>query len=172
MPSRAARNAARLAQAPEEEEYPSAYLAADVIVMREDDVLLIRRRDEPFQGFWALPGGFLDAHNDDRGETPLQGAVREAREEIGLNLDGKLMFLGVYADPGRDPRGRVVDFVYLTRVNEDAEVVAGDDAASAVWCPREDIPWDQLAFDHATILHDAGLLPSGMSGVDTQDPSR
>jgi 8-oxo-dGTP diphosphatase len=112
-------------------------------------VLLIRRKKVPFAGRWALPGGFLDI------DEPVEaGARRELREETGLDLPGPVVFLGVYADPGRDPRGRVISLAHLAVVRGPLPKVAGsDDAEDAAWLdPRQPPP---LAFDHEKILADA-----------------
>src|SRR3954454_6983431 len=71
-------------------------------------VLLIRRKHEPFAGRWALPGGFLDI------DEPIEDAARrELKEETGLDVAGAaLTFVGVYGDPGRDPRGRTISIAY------------------------------------------------------------
>ena len=110
-------------------------------------VLLIRRKNEPFKGAYALPGGFVDI-----GETVEAGCRREVREETGLDVRD-LRLVGVYSDPSRDPRGHTVSTVYLATLPAAAEPVAGDDAATAEWV--DDWRQTPLAFDHAKILEDA-----------------
>ena len=109
-------------------------------------VLLIRRKHPPFEGAYALPGGFVDI-----GETVEAACRRELLEETGVTA-GKLSLLGVYSDPARDPRGHTASVVYWGRVRS-ATPAAGDDAAAAEWVDA----WRQqtLAFDHAKILADA-----------------
>lgn len=115
-------------------------------------VLLIRRKNPPFQGALALPGGFVDI-----GETVEEACRREAREETGLEV-GDLRLVGVYSDPARDPRGHTVAIVYLARLPEPVAPAAGDDAAAAEWIG--DWRAHRLAFDHAQILEDAERLLS------------
>jgi len=110
-------------------------------------VLLIRRKHPPFRGRWALPGGFVDEHED------LEAAMRrELREETSLEV-GPLHQLGAYGRPGRDPRGHTVSVVFLGAVAPEVVPVAGDDAADSRWHPARRPPL--LAFDHALILRDA-----------------
>ena len=127
-------------------------LTTDCVVFDERGyVLLIRRGNEPFKGSYALPGGFVDV-----GERVEDGCRRELSEETGLHV-GELRLIGVYSDPGRDPRGHTCSVAYLARVGR-AEVTAGDDAAAAEWVA--DWRGEKLAFDHAQIVADAEkLLP-------------
>jgi 8-oxo-dGTP diphosphatase len=113
-------------------------------------VLLIRRKNAPFEGSYALPGGFVDI-----GETVEAGCRREVREETGLNVRD-LKLVGVYSDPARDPRGHTVSAAFSAQLPEATAPSAGDDAASAEWV--EDWRREPLAFDHATILEDAEKL--------------
>ncbi|MCL4078624.1 NUDIX hydrolase [Coriobacteriia bacterium Es71-Z0120] len=112
-------------------------------------MLLVKRGRAPFQGRWALPGGFVDEY-----EPPEQAARRELQEETGIRYEGPLALIGVYGGPGRDPRGWTVSAVYAGVVGEGVETaaVAGDDAAEAAWYPLDTVP--DLAFDHAAILED------------------
>ncbi|HUN78765.1 MAG TPA: NUDIX hydrolase, partial [Solirubrobacteraceae bacterium] len=110
-------------------------------------LLLVQRRNPPFAGSWALPGGFVD-----EGERVADAAPRELREETGLRIDS-LELLGVYDTPGRDPRGWTVSAVYLARLDREVAVSGGDDAADARWFDTDALP--ELAFDHAAIVADA-----------------
>ena len=108
-------------------------------------VLLVRRGAPPFQGRWAIPGGFV------REEEALEeAAVRELREETGVK-DLYLEQLYSFGDPKRDPRGRVVTVAYFALIASDqVPLEAGTDADAAAWFPMEALP--PLAFDHGAIL--------------------
>lgn len=133
-------------------EYFKPSVTADVLVLRPGlsgvEVLLIQRAKDPFAGFWALPGGFIEA-----GETLMASAQRELKEETGLNLE-KLHFFGVYGDPGRDPRGRTITAAYSVWLDsaESDQVQGLDDADDARWFGLDALP--ELAFDHAQIIAD------------------
>jgi 8-oxo-dGTP diphosphatase len=109
-------------------------------------VLLIRRKHPPFEGCWALQGGFVEV-----GETCEAACAREACEETGLEVE-PVELIGVYSAPDRDPRGHTVSPVYLCRVVS-GNARGGDDASEARWFP--DLAGVKLAFDHARVLADA-----------------
>jgi 8-oxo-dGTP diphosphatase len=115
-----------------------------VILLPGDRVVLVERRNAP-RG-WALPGGFVD-----EGETLEVAAVREAREETGLEVR-LVEQLHAYSDPRRDPRGHTISTVFLGRAA--GEPRGGDDAARAEAFAWTDLP-RPLVFDHAEILADA-----------------
>ncbi len=122
-------------------------VTVDCVVFDDRDrLLLIRRRNPPFAGQFALPGGFVDY-----GETTEVAARRELMEETGLKAK-ELRLVGVYSDPKRDPRGHTIGIAYLTMIEAGAPV-AGDDAAEAEF--RSDWRELDLAFDHNEIVHDA-----------------
>jgi 8-oxo-dGTP diphosphatase len=135
--------------------YPPFAVTADIAVftIREDrlHVLLIERGADPFQGRWALPGGFVDIDEDLH-----DAAVRELAEETGVVIHN-LEQLGAYGAPDRDPRMRVVAVAFWTMVSDLKEPVGGDDAADAFLVPIEEALSDtaRLAFDHHQILTDA-----------------
>jgi len=104
---------------------------------------LIRRKNPP--AGWALPGGFVDY-----GETLEDAAVREAKEETGLDVRLVRQFHS-YSDPHRDPRQHTISTVFLAEA--DGEYTAGDDAAAVGVFSARDLP-DNLAFDHRQILED------------------
>jgi len=118
-------------------------IAADVITEIGERIVLIERKNIPYG--WAIPGGFVDF-----GETVEQAALREAREEISLDVELRAL-LGIYSRPDRDPRGQTISVVYIGRAS--GTPVAQDDAKSAgLFLP--DQPPAPLAFDHAAILAD------------------
>ena len=132
-------------------EYARPAFTCDTVVVAGDGdhrvVLLIRRGAEPFAGFWALPGGFVD-----EGERPQDAARRELAEETGLVWDGLLTQVGTFGDPGRDPRGWTVAAVYAAQLpGEPPAVAGGDDAAEAAWFPVDALPLP-LAFDHESVV--------------------
>jgi len=136
-----------------EKEYPKPAMSGDTVVVRRHgrarEVLLIRRGCEPFAGAWALPGGFLEPN-----ERPEDAARRELAEETGLRLHTPFALVGVYGEPGRDPRGWTVSAAFAVQLEHEAPApAAGDDAAEARWFPVDDLP--PLAFDHDRIVGDA-----------------
>jgi 8-oxo-dGTP diphosphatase len=129
-------------------------LAVDlaILTVREGrlQVLIIERGNEPFQGWPALPGGFL------REDEPLESAAqRELAEETGFDaVPLRLEQLATYGAPDRDPRGRVVSVAYLALAPDLPIPTAGTDARSASWVPVDDVV-KRLAFDHGQILEEA-----------------
>jgi len=120
-------------------------LMVDVVIPAGGGVVLVRRGSEPFEGRWALPGGFVEV-----GETVEKAAVREAAEETGLAVELSRL-VGVYSEPDRDPRGHNVSVAFLARP-VGGELEASSDAAEvAILDPRS----VELAFDHRRIIADA-----------------
>ena len=126
-------------------EYRNPTPTVDVVILLPGDrVVLVERRNPP--PGWAIPGGFVD-----EGETIEAAAVREAREETGLDVRLEQL-LYVYSDPRRDPRKHTLSAVFVGRAS--GEPSAGDDAAQARAFTWDALP-SPLAFDHAGILADA-----------------
>jgi 8-oxo-dGTP diphosphatase len=121
---------------------------------RRLEVLLVRRKIDPFKGRWALPGGFV--HMDERLD---QAARRELEEETGLS-EVWLEQLYTFGDPGRDPRERVISVAYFALVKaREQRLSAATDAAEAAWFPVARTP--PLAFDHKEILEAARVRLQG-----------
>ncbi|NOT16673.1 MAG: NUDIX hydrolase [Sulfuriferula sp.] len=130
-------------------EYPHPALTTDIILftLRHDvlSILLIRRRAQPFQGSWALPGGFVDMD-----ECLEDCALRELAEETGIT-GVYLEQLYTFGKPNRDPRERVISVAYYALAAYDQLApVAGSDAAEVAWFALDDLP--PLAFDHADVI--------------------
>ena len=131
-------------------DYPRPAVTTDCVVFGFDGhdlkILLIERGLEPYKGAWAFPGGFLNMD-----ETAEQGALRELKEETGLDLN-YLKQVGAFSDVDRDPRTRVITIAFYALAKK-SNVRGGDDAAKAQWFSLNDVP--RLAFDHDLILKKA-----------------
>jgi 8-oxo-dGTP diphosphatase len=128
--------------------YPRPSLTVDIAVFKEKEedheILLIKRKNEPFEGMWALPGGFVDMD-----ETVETAASRELFEET--NLSGiHLEQFHVFSELDRDPRGRTVSVVFKGFIKDDQEARANDDAKEVRWFDVNKLP--ELAFDHRKII--------------------
>ncbi|WP_162344167.1 NUDIX domain-containing protein [Cyclobacterium salsum] len=133
-------------------DYPRPALTTDAVVYdrSENRILLIKRKNPPFEGKWALPGGFVEKY-----ELPEQACKRELKEETDLELpEGKM--LGVFAEKGRDPRGWMVSVAFLFLIEHTLAARAGSDSSEAAWFSLSELP--ELAFDHGKILQEAGLI--------------
>ena len=123
-------------------------VAADSMIFYKNgahlQLLLVKRKFDPFKGMWALPSGFVE---DD--EELEAAALRELREETGLILT-RIKQLHTFGKVGRDPRGRTVSVTYYAILTEKQTVAGGDDAAEAHWVNVPDIT--EMAFDHKEVL--------------------
>ena len=120
-------------------------VAVDVLIDRGAGlVVLIKRKNQP-EGHWALPGGYVKV-----GESAEEAALREAKEETGLDIELIRQF-HVYSDPKRDPRGHCVSVVFIGRAVEDPR--AASDAVECGLYYEMNIP-ENMAFDHRQILRD------------------
>lgn len=115
----------------------------DIIIEINGGVVLIKRKNPPYG--WALPGGFVDY-----GESLEQAAMREAKEETGLNIKLIRQF-HAYSDPSRDPRHHTITVVYIASAQ--GKPRGKDDAVEANIFTRTDLP-ESIAFDHRQILED------------------
>ena len=126
--------------------YKIPKITTDGIVIKNQQILLISRKNPPFKGKWALPGGFVEY-----GEKTEDAVIREVYEETGLKTKiNKLV--GVYSDPNRDPRGHTISIVYMLDLiggipNE------GDDASNVKFFNIKQLP--QLSFDHNKIINES-----------------
>ena len=120
-------------------------LTVDAIAIKDGQIILIKRKNPPFQGSYALPGGFVDY-----GETVENAVIREFKEETGLNAEIKY-FIGIYSEPDRDPRGHTVSAVFELMISG-GTMLAGDDAAEVSLFSLDELP--DLAFDHGKIIAD------------------
>ena len=129
-------------------DFPRPALSVDVIVFRREglgiEVLLIKRRTDPFRGAWSFPGGFVE-----EGEALEKAAARELEEETGLKRL-RLEQLAAFGDPDRDPRGHTVTVTYTSLLDRRRKVRPNDDARDAQWFSIRRVP--TLAFDHGKIL--------------------
>ena len=137
-------------------QFPAFAVTVDVVVLTMSEgllhVLLVCRGEAPFEGMWAIPGGFKRPN-----ETLDDAAKRELAEETGVDGASLLTQFGAYGDPGRDPRMSVVTIAYLAVLRDVGAVVEGADAAAAALLPVSDVLNGkiELAFDHREIVRDA-----------------
>lgn len=121
-------------------------ITVDGILFKNNSILLVQRKYAPFQGRWALPGGFVQY-----GEKTEDAVIREIFEETNVKTKIHSLF-GVYSDPHRDPRGHTITIVYLLE-SISGDPRAGDDADSVKFFKINALP--TLAFDHEVIIKDA-----------------
>ncbi len=120
-------------------------LAVDGILVEDNKILLIKRKNPPFKDYYALPGGFVEC-----GETTEEAIIREFKEETGLDVEIVKLF-NVYSSPNRDPRGHVVSIVYILR-RVGGTFKADTDAKDVKFFDINNLP--NLAFDHKKIIND------------------
>lgn len=131
-------------------EWPRPMVTVDAVILsfvdKQQKVLLINRRKEPYKGMWALPGGFIELD-----EELEESATRELQEETGLG-NVSLRQLRAFGKIGRDPRGRQISIAFMGIVDRPQDKVkGGDDAREARWFDINKLP-EQLAFDHNEII--------------------
>lgn len=122
------------------------FVTVDVLVINNltNEILLIKRGNEPFKDCWALPGGFVDENEDLE-----QAARRELFEETNIEA-GEMAQIGAFGKPNRDPRGHMISVAYKTVLIDNQIIKAKDDAKEVKWFNINDLP--KLAFDHLEII--------------------
>lgn len=138
------------AQTYDPSKYESPSVTVDVVIFtlieRQLHVLLVRRKRWPYEGYWAIPGGFIEMR-----ESLEDAARRELEEETGVR-DVYVEQLFTFGDPGRDPRKRVISVAYIALVRADTQHLrASEESHEVRWFPVSELP-EQLAFDHEQIL--------------------
>lgn len=132
-------------------EYKNPALTVDAIIVDDGNIVLVQRLNNPYKDYWALPGGFVEY-----GEKVEHAAIREAKEETGLNIKlNKLV--GVYSDANRDPRGHTVSVVYMASI-VGGQLKSDSDAKDVQYFEISELNKMDLAFDHKQILNDSGIL--------------
>ncbi|HIK00404.1 TPA: NUDIX hydrolase [archaeon] len=132
------------------EKYPK--LAVDVLIADETKgILLVKRKTEPFKGRYALPGGMVEY-----GETVEKAAVREVKEETGLDVELEGI-LGVYSDSDRDPRGHTVSLVFFATPKK-GKISGSTETEDVGYKTLKEIENLELAFDHETIVEDFKII--------------
>lgn len=127
-------------------------LTVDAIIKTNDDkVVLVKRKNPPYKGWWALPGGIVEY-----GETVEEAVKREVKEETGLEVEIEKL-VNVYSDPNRDPRGHFISICFLCR-RVGGTLEAATDAAEVSVFPLKEVRNLKLAFDHKKMLKDAKLI--------------
>lgn len=123
--------------------YDNRGISVDALVIKDGQILLIRRGAEPDKGKWATPGGYIGWD-----ESASEAVIREVKEETGLSVT-KTTFLTASSSPQRHPK-QVITLAYLVAV-DDTPLKNGDDAEEARWFPLEALP-TPLAFDHEATI--------------------
>ena len=118
-------------------------ITVDAVILKENKIVLIKRKNAPFKEYYALPGGFVDY-----GEKVEDAVIREVKEETGLKTKIEKL-VGVYSAPDRDPRGHTITIVYKLNITG-GELRSGDDAKEIGLFDLNKLP--RLAFDHKEII--------------------
>ena len=129
-------------------------VAVDALIKYSNDsIVLIRRKNPPFKGSLALPGGFVDI-----GETVEEACIRETFEETNINVK-IIRLIGVFSKPDRDPRGHTISIAFYCTPSSKKEIAkAKDDALTLEIVPIKEILKKTLAFDHKDIIDASGIL--------------
>lgn len=121
-------------------------VSIDAVIIKDNEILLIKRGVEPYKGYWATPGGYVSWDESTEGTV-----AREVKEETGLDVTSTKL-VDVRSNPSRHPK-QVINLIYLVEVSS-KEAQHGDDALETKWFPLNALP-EQLAFDHAQNIQDA-----------------
>lgn len=128
--------------------YKIPSVTADIFIFDDDfNFILIKRKNNPFKDFWALPGGFVEY-----GESVETAAIREAKEETNIDVELKNL-VNVYSEPNRDPRGHTITVAFTAKGNFSTRK-ADDDASDIAIFSSEKLDEIKLAFDHEKIIKD------------------
>ena len=127
--------------------YNNPVPTVDIIIEKDDKIVLIRRKNEPFKGKLAMPGGFVN-----EGELIENRAIEEAKEETSLDVKLKEI-LGVYSIPDRDPRRHLMTTVFVAKPIG-GKIRGGNDASDATWFKINKKILNELSFDHKKIITD------------------
>ena len=133
--------------------YQEIFSTVDAVVIKDNKILLIKRKGRAETGKWALPGGYVNGGK----ETPQAAASRELEEETGL-IGLPIKLLNVYGDPSRDPRGHYITSVFRMHVGDFTTLKAGDDAAEAKFYSLQELEKLRIAFDHHKIIKENSHL--------------
>jgi len=125
------------------------YLTIDAVVIKNKKILLMKRKNEPFKDYWAIPGGFVE-----RGETLRKAVKREALEETGLKVSPKKI-IGFYDNPKRDSRGHVIALAFLCMPKGGKLKPQPEEVSDVRFFPVKEIRKLKIAFDHRKIIRDA-----------------
>ena len=125
--------------------YETPKLTVDGVILKNNRILLIKRRNLPFKDKWAFPGGFVEY-----GEKTEDAAIREVYEETGLKTR-ICKLAGVYSDPKRDPRGHTITVAYVLEI-VGGKLKTGDDASDVKFFKVNKLP--VLSFDHNEIINE------------------
>lgn len=123
------------------------FVTVDAVILRKNqdyELLLIKRKNEPYKDYWALPGGFVDENEDLKA-----AAIRELEEETQIKVSD-LEQIGAFGKPFRDPRGHMISVAYFGTVSSETIAKAADDAKEVAWISINKLP--KLAFDHLDIV--------------------
>lgn len=129
-------------------EYKIPSLTTDVFIFDDDfNFILIKRKNNPYKDYWALPGGFVEY-----GESVENAAIREAKEETNIDVELKEL-VNVYSEPNRDPRGHTITIAYIAKGNINNRKADSDAKEIGVFS-CEKLNEINIAFDHEKIIKD------------------